>query len=367
MKEIWEVKLYRQVNPVTVRIKKGFRLSIPPKSIRIKFCCSDFTGNNPNGSIKQMRLFETNGKGTFALSIRPWTAVLFIFLMMTAVTQAKTNTDGREAIVLAQPEQVGMGQPFLVRLTSARVFDRVSVHWMDRKFVPSVSQWNGHHVAVSMLGTDILTIKPGRQTLVVRAWTGGKETVWHGSVNIAARSYPRQELSLPSRMVTPPAAELKRIKAERTRTRKAKNTWSDRRLWQLPFHRPVAGKTTSVYGLQRVLNGKPKNPHRGLDFRAPAGTAIEAVADGRVILAESHYYAGNSMYIDHGNGVISLYFHLSRFDLSKGDIVKRGQVIGRAGNTGRATGPHLHLSIAVQGQLVDPAPLFDETTDQLLR
>ncbi len=168
-------------------------------------------------------------------------------------------------------------------------------------------------------------------------------------------------------MVTPPAAELERIKAERTRTQKAKNTWSDQRLWQLPFHQPVKGKTTSVYGLKRVLNGKPKNPHRGLDLRAPTGTAVEAVADGRVILAESHYYAGNSMYIDHGNGVISLYFHLSSFDVFKGDIVKKGQIIGRSGCTGRATGPHLHLSISVQGQLVDPAPLFEETTDQLLR
>ena len=314
-----------------------------------------------------MRIFETDGKGTFALSIRSWRAVLFTFLMLTAIIQAEANTNDREAIVLDHPKQVGMGQPFLVRLTSAQAFDRISVHWMDRKFVPSVSQWNGRHVAIAMLGTDILTIKSGRQTLLVRAWTGGKKTVWQRSVIIVARTYPRQELTLPSKMVTPPATEIERIKAERTQTQKAKNTWSEQRLWQLPFHQPVEGKTISVYGLRRVLNGKPKNPHRGLDFRAPTGTAVETVADGRVILAESHYYAGNSMYIDHGNGVISLYFHLSRFDVFPGDIVKRGQIIGRSGCTGRATGPHLHLSISVQGQLVDPAPLFEETTDQLLR
>lgn len=202
---------------------------------------------------------------------------------------------------------------------------------------------------------------------MVKTWTGGKETVWQRSVMIVARTYPRQKLNLPSKMVTPPAAELERIKAEGTRTRKARNTWSDQRLWQLPFHRPVEGKTTSAYGLQRVLNGKPKNPHRGLDLRAPTGTAVKAVAQGRVILAESHYYAGNSMYIDHGNGVISLYFHLDRFEVFQGDIVKRGQIIGRAGSTGRSTGPHLHLSISVQGQLVDPAQLFKGTTDHLLR
>ena len=301
------------------------------------------------------------------MNIRSLIAVLFTCLMITAVSLANTNPEGKEAMVLAHPKQAGMGQPFLVRLTSVQAFDRILVRWMDREFVPSVSQWNGRHVAIALLGTDVLTIKPGRQKLLVRAWAGGKETVWQRSVLIVGRTYPRQALSLPSKMVTPPTVELERIKAERARTRHAKNTWSDQRLWQLPFHRPVEGKCTSVYGLKRVLNGKSKNPHRGLDFRAPKGTAVEAVADGRVILAESHYYAGNSMYIDHGNGVISLYFHLSNFDVSPGDIVKRRQVIGRSGCTGRSTGPHLHLSISVQGQLVDPTPLLEKTSDQLLR
>ena len=314
-----------------------------------------------------MRIFETDEKGIVALSIRPWTAVLFTFLVITAISQAETSTDDTENIALAHPKQASMGQPFLVRLTSAKAFDRLSVHWMGRVVIPSVSQWNTRHVAIAMLGTDVLTIKSGLQTLLVRAWTGGKETVWHRSVNIVTRSYPRQELTLPSKMVIPPAAEIERIESEGVQTQKAKNTRSAQRLWRLPFHRPVMGETTSAYGLQRVLNGKPKNPHRGLDFSAPTGTAVEAVASGRVILAESHYYAGNSMYIDHGNGVISLYFHLSIFNVSQGDIVKRGQIIGRSGCTGRTTGSHLHLSISVLGQLVDPAPLFEATTDQLLR
>ena len=260
-----------------------------------------------------------------------------------------------------------MGQPFLVRLTSGLPFDKISVSWMGKTFEPSVSEWNGHYIAIILLGTDLLTIKPGPKALEIRAWISGKQTVWQRSVTIAARRYPRQELTLPPKMVTPPADELDRIKKERVQTQKAKNTWSDQRLWRLPLHRPVKGKITSVYGLARVLNGKSKNPHRGVDFRAPAGTAVEALAQGRVIMAQSHYYAGNSLYIDHGNGVVSLYFHLSRFDVSPGQMVKKGQVIGRAGSTGRSTGPHLHLSICVQGQLVDPLPLIEKTTDQLLR
>ncbi len=313
-----------------------------------------------------MKIFYTDMRKPILFRLRPWIIVFFALLVLTPVCQAKNIPAGIEPITIAHPEQAGMGQPFLVRLTSFQAFEKLAVQWMGRVIIPSVSKWNDHHVAIAMLGTDLLTIKPGIQPLIVRAWTGGEETIWHRSVTIVARSYPRQDLTLPSRMVTPPATELERIKAERVRTRKAKNTWSDQRLWRLPFHRPVAGKTTSDYGLQRFLNGKPKDPHRGIDFRAPTGTAIEAIADGRVILAEPHYYAGNSIYIDHGNGVISLYFHLSKFNVSKGEMVKRGQMIGRAGSTGRATGPHLHLSVSVQGQLVDPAPLLEKTTDQLL-
>jgi len=293
--------------------------------------------------------------------------ILFICLFMPVIGFAEKKISDVPVVTIAHPARAGVGQPFLVRLTSDQAFDRISIHWMGRVVVPSVSQWNGRHVAVAMLGTDVLTIKAGPKALLVRAWVGGKETVQQRKVTIVDKSYPRQELTLPSKMVTPPAKVLERIKGERVRTQKAKNTWSDQRLWRLPLHRPVGGKTTSAYGLQRILNGKPKNPHRGLDFRAPVGTAVEAIAAGRVVLAESHYYAGNSVYIDHGNGVISLYFHLNTFEVAQWDTVKRGQVIGRAGRTGRATGPHLHLSVSVQGQLVDPAPLFDGTTDQLLR
>lgn len=301
------------------------------------------------------------------MQTKPFAAVFLTCLMITAVSQAESGPDRTEGVIFAHPEQAGAGQPFLVRLTSARAFDGISIHWMGKVVIPSVSRWNGHHVALAMLGTDILTIEPGLKKLAARIRTGGKETVCQRSVTIVAQSFPRQELTLAAKMVTPPKTALERIKSERVRTTKAKNTRSASRLWRLPFHRPVKGKITSAYGLRRVLNGIPKDPHRGLDFRAPKGTAVEAVADGRVILAESHYYAGNSMYIDHGNGVVSLYFHLDTFEASQGDRVKRGQTIGHAGSTGRATGPHLHLSVAVQGFLVNPSLLFEKTIDPLLR
>lgn len=275
-------------------------------------------------------------------------------------------SDSVPSPVLTIPDQVGMGQPFLVRLTSDLELKQVSMQWMGRKISPSVSVWKSRHVALAMLGTDVLTINPGSHPLEVQAMVGGKKIRWVRGITISPKSFPRQELTLPSKMVTPPESVLDRIKKEREITTSAKNKWSDQRMWQLPFHRPVPGETTSSYGLRRVLNKKPKDPHRGLDFNAASGNPVEAVAPGRVILAEDHYYAGNSLYLDHGNGVISLYFHLKKFLVAQGDLVKKGQIIGLVGSSGRATGPHLHLSISVQGQLVDPAPLFKRTPDELL-
>ena len=271
------------------------------------------------------------------------------------------------AMVLAAPSKAGVGKPFLVRLTSDLPLESVSVHWQGREVVPSISVWNNRHVALAMLGTDVLNERPGKEDLVVIASVDGKESTLRRTVRITPEDYPRQELTLPEKMVTPPKGVYARIEAEGKQTTAAKNTVSAMRLWRLPLERPVQGKVLSVYGAQRILNGKPKNPHRGLDFRSPMGNPVKCVAAGKVILVGDHYYAGNSVYVDHGNGVVSMYFHLSEPTVKEGDEVKRGQTVGLTGMTGRATGPHLHFSLSVLGDLVDPAPLFTTTADNMLQ
>jgi murein DD-endopeptidase MepM/ murein hydrolase activator NlpD len=280
-------------------------------------------------------------------------------------TEAATPSP-ETALVLAAPGRVGAGQPFLVRLTSDLPLGSVSMFWMGREVVPSISVWNDRHVALAMFGTDVLNAKPGKQELSVIASIDGKENTFRRTVQITPVDYPKQELSLPKKMVTPPSEVYARIKAEGERTTAAKNTVSATRMWALPLERPVSGDISSLYGLQRVLNGKPKNPHRGLDFRSPMGNPVKSVADGVVILVGDHYYAGNSVYVDHGNGVVSMYFHLSKPLVAEGDTVKRGQAIGLTGMSGRATGPHLHLSVSVLGQLVDPQPLLENDIDGML-
>ncbi|MCJ2164484.1 MULTISPECIES: M23 family metallopeptidase [unclassified Pseudodesulfovibrio] len=271
------------------------------------------------------------------------------------------------ALILAAPGRVGVGQPFLVRLTSDQPLDSVSVHWLGKEVVPSISVWNNRHVALVMLGTDVIDAKPGKQDLSVIASVDGKENTLRRSVQVTSVEYPKQELTLPPGMVTPPQDVYDRIAAERELTTAAKNTVSAQRLWRLPLERPVEGEVSSLYGLKRILNGTPKNPHRGQDLRSPMGNPVKAAADGVVILVGDHYYAGNSVYIDHGNGVVTMYFHLSKPIVKEGDKVQRGQAIGLSGQSGRATGPHLHFSVSVLGKLVDPAPLFKNSADNMLQ
>jgi len=284
-----------------------------------------------------------------------------------AEAKAAAQPSSGSAFVMAAPSRVGVGQPFLVRLTSDQPLDSVSIHWLGKEVMPSISVWNNRHVALAMLGTDVLNAKPGKEELSVIASIDGKENTFRRTVLITPVNYPKQELTLPKNMVTPPAEVYARITADRKATTAAKNTVTPQRNWRLPLERPVSGKITSLYGLQRILNGKPKNPHRGQDLRSPMGNPVKSTADGIVILVGDHYYAGNSVYIDHGNGVVSMYFHLSKPIVKEGDKVQRGQAIGLSGMSGRSTGPHLHFSLSVLGKLVDPEPLFKNDVDTMLK
>lgn len=292
--------------------------------------------------------------------IKPFFIVFFVLLIMSFAAGSEAG------VTLAYPKSVPLGQAFLVRITSGSPVSNATVEWMNEKFSPEIDNWNGRNVSLAMLGTDVLTDKPGKQKFVISAVIDGKEQKFERTVRILSKKYPVQKLTLPKKMVTPPKKVYSKIKQDRKEVRKALASWGIHREWSMPFSRPVNGSLSSLYGMRRILNGKPKNPHRGLDFRGAKGTPVKAIADGKVVLARKHYYAGNSLYIDHGNGVISLYFHLSEFDVKEGDTVERGQVVGKIGSTGRVTGPHLHMSISVHGKLVDPKPLLEKNTDRLL-
>jgi murein DD-endopeptidase MepM/ murein hydrolase activator NlpD len=198
-----------------------------------------------------------------------------------------------------------------------------------------------------------LAADPGEHELEV-AW-GESGSLSRHFFQVLPKDYPTQHITIENRrMVNPNAQDLERIGAERERKRRAKASWSQRDP-ELVFLQPVDGQISGSFGRRRVFNGQPRRPHSGMDIAAPLGTPVRAPAAGRVVEVGDFFFSGNVLYIEHGQGLVTLYAHLDRIDVSKGDRVERGQAIGTVGATGRVTGPHLHWSVGLNNTWVDPA------------
>jgi murein DD-endopeptidase MepM/ murein hydrolase activator NlpD len=174
------------------------------------------------------------------------------------------------------------------------------------------------------------------------------------SYTVNAKKYPVQKLKLDRAMVEPPPEVIARIERESEHLKTVRSRWRDTDTVNAAFVLPAKGPLSSRFGLQRVLNGKPRSPHAGLDVAAPTGTPIHAPSDGIVIDTGNYYYCGNTVFIDHGHGLITLYCHLSEVVAKVGDPVKQGDRIGLIGSTGRSTGPHLHWTVYLNGVAVEP-------------
>lgn len=223
--------------------------------------------------------------------------------------------------------------------------DISSCQMEDRVWAPVAGEcW----VPVDLLATGELTAsrtsEAGRETLVIR---------------VGPYPYPEQRLTVPGHMVHLSPEDQERSRRE---SRKVAALWQHhtRPRFTLPLGSPLdtmaAGR---AFGARRVFNNEPRSPHTGVDYRAAKGTRVLAAEQGTVLLAEEHFFAGKSVYIDHGGGLITMYFHLDTIAVAEGADVKRGQVIGTVGSTGRSTGPHLHFGVRWLGARVDPAILLN--------
>jgi murein DD-endopeptidase MepM/ murein hydrolase activator NlpD len=187
------------------------------------------------------------------------------------------------------------------------------------------------------------------------------------SVSVTARTrltvvdanYPVQRLTVPRSFTELDAATLARITAEKATLDRLWEAVTPTRMWRAPFRPPLDdGAHGSGFGLRRVINGEPRAPHTGVDFSVPAGTPVLAANAGLVVLAEEHFFAGRSLVLDHGEGLYTMYFHLQESVVAAGRRVAQGELIGRVGKTGRATGPHLHWGARLHGARIDPAALL---------
>jgi len=205
----------------------------------------------------------------------------------------------------------------------------------------------------ALVGID-LDVHPGKYAVSV---TAGAARAVHELV-VEKRTFPTRRLKVDEAFVTPPPSEQARIEREAALLAATWKAVSPERLWTGLFVRPVAEPANSAFGTRSIFNGKPRNAHGGADFLSPAGTPVHSPNAGRVVIARSLYFSGNTIIVDHGLGLFSMFAHLSAMDVREGERVNAGQIVGKVGATGRVTGPHLHWTVRATNARVDPLSLL---------
>lgn len=205
-----------------------------------------------------------------------------------------------------------------------------------------------------------LDMKPGSHEL--RVQIDGEAKSQHFEVN--TKDYPVQRVTIKdkSKVQLSPEDEARAIR-EIAVIMKLKRHWRASQDTDLAFVLPAKGRLSGHFGLRRIFNGEPRSPHAGLDVAVALGTPVEASGKGQVLAVDDYFFNGKTIFVDHGNGLITMYCHLDRIDVKSGETVVKGQQIGLSGKTGRATGPHLHWSVVLNGAMVDPE-LFIPSTNQ---
>jgi murein DD-endopeptidase MepM/ murein hydrolase activator NlpD len=261
--------------------------------------------------------------------------------------------------VLSLPDEVWAGEPFLARIQAPGLAGAV-LSWRGKSLSATPGSGNQpKDAALFLLSVPLKEAASSLPLSLALTWTDGRRETLRASLPVRRRAYPEQRLKVAAKYVRLTPAQQAKVKEDQREVREALARISPVRRWRLPLLRPVPGTVTSVYGLRRFFNGEERNPHRGVDFAADKGDPVPACADGVAVLVGEHYFGGNTVILDHGLGVFTLYLHLSGFAVSRGQTLNRGEIVGFVGDTGRVTGPHLHLSLAVLGELVDAAPCLE--------
>ncbi|WP_455218310.1 peptidoglycan DD-metalloendopeptidase family protein [Kaarinaea lacus] len=199
-----------------------------------------------------------------------------------------------------------------------------------------------------------LTAKAGKHRLTIK---GQRKAI---NFTVEPKKYAEQHITIKDkRKVNPTEEDMKRIRREKKRINRALAHWEEKENVETGFILPVTGELSSPFGLRRFFNEQPRKPHSGIDIAAPEGEPIVAPASGKVIETGDFFFNGNSVFIDHGQGLVTMYTHMNIIKVKPGDQVKQGDIIGSVGQSGRATGPHLHWGVSLNNARVDPRLFFE--------
>ena len=282
------------------------------------------------------------------------TAILLAVVLFLSATSLPAKA--APWAVSSQPSKLINGTPVLFRVATKKTLRSLSGTWLNHTlqftYDASSKEW------FALAGTSFET-KPGSYPVELRAETAAGQAVsFEKKIRVQHQSYPQVPLKVAGKYTAPNPEDQAAILKDKETKADIFKTSTPGRKWSGSFAPPAKADISDVFGVQRVFNGTVQSTHQGLDFRVPAGTPVSAVNGGHVILARFLFFEGNCVVIDHGQGLLSLYLHMSKFSVKEGDDVEKGQELGLSGGTGRATGPHLHLAVRWQGVYLDPQALL---------
>jgi len=261
-------------------------------------------------------------------------------LQIIALLITTVNAQQGQAVRMAVPDQPGI--------------ESVRILWQDKSipYTKVGKEW------ITVIGVD-LDVKAGDYPAKVQVTRNGEVQEDVVAINVKAVKFPVEHLQVEEKYVELSPENTERALSEARELEDIHSSISPEVLWRQPFIVPIPGGVGSSFGKRRVFNGESRNPHAGADLKATTGTPIRSANRGRIVLAKNLFFTGNTVIVDHGAGVYTLYAHLSRMDVKVGETVERAKVIGLAGATGRVTGPHLHWGAKVQNTRVDPFSLIN--------
>jgi len=270
-----------------------------------------------------------------------------IFLILLFVFSMHAYAHAFQAEIL--PFEIGSGEAFIIKVTSTKS-SKLPIASLNGKQFYFSNCVEGCFIAIGAIGIET---KPGVYTIMLRV---GKEKK-NLRLIVKHTSYQTLSLTLPEDKVFLSTENLRRAKIEDKKIKSICQTVSDR-IWEGSFILPLGNEITTAYGTKRIINKKTISVHRGIDIKGQEGQEVKASNRGRIVLSGELFFGGNTVIIDHGNGIYTIYMHLSKFNVESGDIVSKGDVIGLVGSSGRSSGPHLHFGIKVTDININPVSLI---------
>jgi murein DD-endopeptidase MepM/ murein hydrolase activator NlpD len=282
-------------------------------------------------------------------------SVIFLFLFFSLLPLAF----GLDSSIKASfsPSKIKQGDILLVTIKANPGAYKISGTFLDKPIYFYADSNKNSYAA--LIGIDMNT-EPNLYTLSLNLEDEkGKRIKKNYKIKVRPTKFGLQRLTLPKEMVELDEETLKRVRLEQEKIGKVWNIFTEEYLWEGNFISPAEGEVSSNFGLRRIINGEPKNPHNGIDFAAPEGAPVYAPNHGRVVFTDEQFFSGKSLVIDHGFGLFTMYFHLSEILVDDGEEIKRGQLIAKVGKSGRATGPHLHWGMRLNGAKVNPISIVN--------